>query len=158
MEQNKRLKLCPHCEGRIEIDAVSCAYCGRNISEKVRYDEIYNEEPRNFSGNDSLSSLYPPPYRPKVFDEEEETQFEEENEEEIEDISQEESEPASNDYVWSTVLLSVGINLLLLSLFMIFFSKDGQILLQWNAKYWFLYFLLAVPFIYYGYKRLSRVD
>jgi len=157
MESNKRYKLCPHCEGRIDINSVSCPFCGRNISERMgyhenEYDEV-EEKPyqSSLSVQQTLSSLYPPPYQPKVFDDGEI----EEEDDETEEASIEEKETiTSKDYLWPALFLTLGANLFFLSILMLFFSKNGEILLQWNAKYWVFYFLVSLPLFYFGYRRL----
>jgi hypothetical protein len=163
MEMNKNLKLCPHCDGRIEIDAVSCAFCGRNIVDNIRYVEeevsdVNNSGYKRLSAQETLSSLYPPPYRPKVYESDEEEETDEGEEEEIIDEDEEDTNNKENfidkSSVITMILLSVGANFFFLSLFIMIFSSNGELLLRWNSHWWIVYFLVSLPFIYFGYKRL----
>jgi hypothetical protein len=153
MEQKKRLKMCPHCDGQIDLDALICPYCGRELVMGKKNSEE-NKNPTDFMSRttpeETSASLYPPPYQPKIHDPIEQ-------QEEIlplqeTAVKQEEKE----NLLWPTLLFSFGANLLLLGLFLLFFSKQGELLLRWNGHYWFVYLLLGLPIAVLGYKGLNH--
>src|SRR6185503_15242769 len=57
MKPNDRQKMCPSCEGRIPLDANLCPYCAaeQGSSAYLHHKSI----------QESLTSLYPPPYSAK---------------------------------------------------------------------------------------------
>ena len=59
MKPKDRQKMCSHCEGRIPVEASSCPYCGMPLIG----DSM--ESRGALSSQESLSSLYPPPYSSK---------------------------------------------------------------------------------------------
>lgn len=151
MEQKKRLKMCPHCDGQIDLDAVVCPYCGRELMMNKKPEETKNStEFLSRTPEETSASLYPPPYQPKIHDpieQQEEAPLMQENV-----TKQEEKE----NLLWPTLLFSFGVNLLLIGLFLLFFSKQGELLLRWNGHFWFVYLLLGLPIAVLGYKGLSR--
>jgi len=164
MEETKKMKMCPFCDGRIEIDAVSCTFCGRNITSYYHQHQAEMTEPsssnfsNSYSKNDSLSSLYPPPYRPKIQEEHLHEEEEEEFTEEVEEHESDEVAKAESQTLFSTILLlSVGVQVFLFGLLLLLFSTEGRVILEWNAKRWFLYMLLSAPMIYFGYKKITRL-
>jgi hypothetical protein len=52
-------------------------------------------------------------------------------------------------------LLFAGSQLVVVGLMQLFFSKDGVLDLEWNASYWVFYFLMSAPLLYFGYKKLK---
>ncbi len=167
MKQDDQLKLCPNCDGYVAVEVIICPYCGNSIprEEENENDEGSIEKDRNSSSlspEETLSSLYPPPYRPKAYDAsivEEEKLYEKEEKEIVEEsasFTQEISEKRST--LIPTILFSIGINIFLLSLLLFFFSEDGDLFLKWDARFWFLYLLVAAPLVFFGYKGLSKLD
>lgn len=143
----KGQKICPHCDAFIDMQVIICPYCGGDVSEEVEEHYSYSsqEEKDHLSSNHAISSLYPPPYEPKV--------------QENVDIMEEEEEPVASkkgNIFLSTLILSFGVNLLAIGLFLFFFSKNGQLLLRFNSSFWFLYILTGAPAIYWGVRTLSR--
>jgi hypothetical protein len=173
MEEKRLMKLCAHCEGRIELDAVSCHFCGRNISDKMTSEdekvvEDVDAKGQSLSPQETLASLYPPPYRPKVYEDfedevEEETEESEEEEETDEtEVFQEkeikkEKGKIPKDFIIIIGCLGVGLNLFLLSLFLIVFSSNGELILQWDAKKWFIYFFVSLPLMVFGWHKLNKI-
>jgi hypothetical protein len=149
MEQKKRLKMCPHCDGQIDWDSVVCPYCGRSLTVEKKTEEMKNTtEFFSKTPEETSASLYPPPYQPKIhdpIDPQEDAPLLQENALKVEE---------KESLLWPTLLFSFGINLLLIGLFLLFFSKQGELLLRWNSHFWFVYLLLGLPIAVLGYKGL----
>ena len=57
MRTKDKGKMCPYCEGTVSMDAQECKYCGSSFMKKAAATSAYQTE-------DSLASLYEPPYAP----------------------------------------------------------------------------------------------
>lgn len=51
--------------------------------------------------------------------------------------------------------LSVGANLAVLGLLQLLFAQNGKLSLEWDAHYWFLYVVPALPLLFLGYRKLK---
>lgn len=58
---------------------------------------------------------------------------------------------------WPILWLSLGANLLLLGLLQLFFSDNGVLQLEWNSHHWFIYCLLSLPLLFFGYKKVQAL-
>ena len=72
--------------------------------------------------------------------------------------SQDETSESKNKDIWPMLLLAIGGQLLTLALLLFFFSDNGVLTLQWNAKKWFVYALVSLPMIYFGLRALKPKD
>lgn len=168
MKPSDREKMCMSCEGRIPLNADKCAYCGADQKTTYKTPIFQNQ-----SLEDSLASLYTPPYqgkRPqftKPQDPAEETMqntpplYKEvtEKPQMMEPLyaatAPEEQEAPSKSALWPTLFLFAGANFLFLGLMQLFFSKNGVLRLEWDAHYWFLYCIFAAPCLFFGYKKFK---
>lgn len=170
--------MCPYCEGSIPLQAQECKYCGSSLVKKARASSAYQTE-------DSLASLYEPPYAPakKTFshgipEQEALTRSYAEEEENTDSLSirpaptrriPKKAKQPSNDsemlaededeessQIGSLLLLSLGGHLFTLAWLLFFFSDHGKLVLEWKSRYWFIYFLLSLPLLYKGWKKLSE--
>lgn len=123
----KKMKLCNHCDGMVDMDVIICPYCGNDVSE-IEDREESNKDP-----------LYPPPYKPQT--------------EKKEETKQEKSEKKFTFLPF--ILFSLGVNILLFGLFLFLFSTKGELFLRWKATYWFVYVLIGLPLIFIGNKLFS---
>ncbi len=143
MNQKKKMKLCAHCDGEVDLDVVVCPYCGSNLSEVNSQNKTFSGLKKNFE--DPLSSLYPPPYQPKT-------------PEPVAKVLEEETEKETKpSLLIPTLIFSLGINILLFGLYLLFFSSKGELFLHFNAELWFVYLMLGAPLSYLGYKMLSKI-
>ena len=155
MAEKERYKMCPHCEGQVNIDFDVCPYCGGDTSYSQTSDNEYMPQTpyyfgsQNLSPEETISSLYPPPYQPKI-DQAEEV------EEVMEEKVMEEEAPAQEEAknILPILFCSLGVLLFVLGLFMALFSENGELVLRWNAKLWYLYLLTSAPLFYLGFKKL----
>jgi len=158
MERRKRRKMCPLCDGELDLEVKFCPYCGNDFSENAEIEEEY-EPQSTMTANETIASLYPPPYQPQkkssaVFLEEERN----EEEEDFEEEEEEEVEKSEKKHFFPTMLFFLGMNLLVLSLMLFFFSKNGELILKWNSSYALAYLCVALPLIIIGYKGLSKIE
>lgn len=165
MHTKEKVKMCPHCEGNIPIDATECRYCGSSLIRSKSRKTAYQTE-------DSLASLYEPPYAPNRkaskygIGTESSYNYQEEEEEEEPPIKKprKKSNPAiTNDidneeeektHIGALLLLSIGSQLFTLAWLQFFFSDHGLLTLEWKSRFWPIYLLSSLPFIYHGYKKL----
>ena len=172
--------MCTSCDGRIPLDVDVCPYCAVDLKSTVvpasRVKELHHQ-----SLQDSLTSLYPPPYGKN-------SHFLSPSEEKKEAIHFNKSEPVKDPMAekrfnhtspslgaptipidsavdanidhgkngfWPILLLSIGTNLLVLGLLQLFFSDNGFLQLEWNSSYWFIYCLAALPLFFFGFKKAN---
>jgi hypothetical protein len=162
MQQKKRMKMCPYCEGQVEINVAICPFCGTEIGYQEE-GAASSKDVRSLSPQETLASLYPPPYRSKA----DETLFQKEppsfsREPPVkegvlfEETKEKVEESASSPLFWPIFLFSLGINLLFLSFFLFFFSSEGEVQLHWKGYWWAIYFVIGLPLIIFAYKKLSQ--
>ncbi len=156
MKLTERQKMCTSCEGRIAIDALVCPYCAADQGSASQHQSIQQ----------SLSSLYPPPYAAKntgpksVHSKPQEPmpekRFQQTTSSGIPNIHLDQSteqQAEDKSSFWPLLLLSIGANLLVIGLLQLFFSNEGLLTLEWDSSYWFVYCLGALPLCYFGYKK-----
>ncbi len=198
MQSKKRMKMCSNCDGMVDLDVIICPYCGFNLSQTV-VSPTEKKEPTP-PLEETISALYPPPYKPKAFQENEfqeslaaaentedlkqassfktatevssgadqvdaalsrETQKSNlaDNQQKAASINQDSSEEIrQKKTIFSTLLFSLGVNLMLFSLFLLFFSKNGELFLRWDSSFWYLYSLIGMGLIGGGYKLLNKIN
>ena len=157
MKVSDRQKMCVNCDGRIPIDASLCLYC--NAEQGVKEADI--AKPIQ-SLQDSLSSLYTPPYSvpegnmKKNYQEAKEKKFTmpspigmgaevTEEKEEIKGV------------IFPLLLLAVGGILFTLGLIQLFFSDGNKLQLEWDSAYWYVYCLFALPLVLLGLKKAASL-
>jgi hypothetical protein len=169
MKVNDRQKMCTTCDGRIPLDANLCPYCA---AEQGTSGQVYLQHK---SIQESLTSLYPPPYRAKNTQSAKDESFpapthshyqEPMSEKKFQhasvaassnihlDTAEDQQVNEEKSSFWPLLLLSVGANLLVLGLLQFFFSDNGILTLQWDSGYWFIYCLAAFPLFYVGFKKI----
>src|SRR3989344_5967303 len=150
MQQSEKSKLCPSCDGYVSLQVNICPYCGNTLIAAKEEDSPADSRDniKSLSYEETLTALYPPPYKPKAIDPQiKKLTDEEDDNEEEEEKKDEISEKKST--LLPTSLLILGVNLLLFSIILFVFSDDGFLFLKWKSKYWFLYSLFAIPFLYF---------
>lgn len=158
MKSNERQKMCTTCDGRIALEALACPYCG---AEQSGSGQVYLQHK---SIQESLTSLYPPPYAAKnatqshyqeLMPEKKFQHTSASSSPQIHLDNQQEAPIEEKSSFWPLFALTVGSNLLVLGLLQLFFSDNGFLTLQWESRYWFVYCLGALPLFYIGYKKLQ---
>lgn len=158
MKTKKRQKLCYNCEGEVDLDVIVCPFCAADLRvEKPEMQRPAYDPTASLKNLTTQQSLYPPSYAPEVTeDKSEEEEPVESSEPFREPIHEEEDgEPKS---IWGpTILMTLAAQLFLLGLLMLIFSKNGVLMLKWDARLWFLYILSSVPLAIFGYKSVSKL-
>lgn len=181
MAEKKRMKLCSSCEGFVDIDVVACPYCGNDLlkdaNSKKENPSPTTQHKKRLSVEETLSSLYPPPYKPKNIPlvEPEHTLekdisgtnssfklnlLEEDLDNNKDNQPKSEEKPKSALSVsrcLPVILFSLGVNILLLALYLLIFSTNGEIFIRWNGELWYVYLITGIPLTFIGYKMLSKV-
>ena len=174
MKPNDRQKLCPNCDGNVPLEATECPYCAADLSAQAEKDSAPSQAIlfKNQSLQESLASLYTPPYSsstgsspkaapaaPKEVPPRRTETYKTATPPPapkpaaMEMAAPEEEVEKGN--VLSMILLSISGLMLTLGLLQLFFSDHGILRLEWDASYWFIYCLGALPLFYFGYKKLK---
>lgn len=188
MKQADHTKICSGCDADVSYEATYCPFCGTDLLTSLVESKTEKDAPDNrFSAQsleESLASLYKPPYSVRnrqglgVPDEREESTFKQ--------VSAPKEDPLFQTYeappkrvepvrppaaevkvktqaeergsVWPLLLLSIGLNLAVLGILILFFSKGGVVRLEWSARYWFFYLLIGLPTAYLGVRSLKQIS
>lgn len=159
MSEIERKKLCPYCEGTVDVDAMTCIYCGSSLLMNCSTEgAAAMQDPAA-----DLSSQYQPPYNKSPYGYIDPTSnippYAEETEAKKKAPRKKaaKKEAADKQYISSMFLLSLGANLFALAWFIFFFSDHGILALEWKTKHWFLYFLGSLPCLYFGWQKLREL-
>lgn len=174
MHPKDRQKMCSSCDGRIPLDADVCPYCA--AEQRTAAPVSSAKEMHHQSLQDSLTSLYSPPYAAKSSNHSSEKKdfYKPEPLKEpmaekrfnnasaslgVPTISMDSTEEQHLDEgkssFWPIFLLSIGANLLTVGLLQLFFSDNGFLRLEWDSSYWFVYCLAALPLFFFGLKKAN---
>lgn len=170
MKPTDRQKICSNCDGRISMESTECLYCG---TEQTQPQASVLQPPlfKNQSLQDSLASLYTPPYSTKTnttHDQEVKKEPEMKKFDQYLDSQAEKAAPTTilpssvaeeetKSAFWPILMLSVGSNLLTVGLLQLLFSNEGFLRLEWQSQYWFVYCLVAIPLCYLGLKKIKSI-
>ncbi len=152
MKVKDRQKMCSNCDGRVAIDSLECPYCGTDFPEGTKQAAAQGPLFKNQTLQDSLASLYTPPYsQPKKNVSPEPTLVQE-----PELPQEEETGSQEKGTFWALFALIVAGNLFTIGMLQFFFSDHGLLRLEWDSGYWFLYCLIALPLAYFGLKQIPK--
>lgn len=147
MKPKKRQKLCYNCEADVDLEVIVCPFCAADLREEKPEQQrpAYNQTTsvKNFN---TQQSLYPSQQAPMAT-------VQEEKEEEA--VLEEEPENSKTTF-GGTILFALGSQLFLLGFLMCFFSKDGHLSLQWDARLWYIYIFASIPLLIFGYRFLNN--
>lgn len=158
MNARPKKKLCWNCEGNVSLKAEVCPYCGVSVVGIP---------------SDISSGALTPPYRLvnpaqeapipvspfaepvlEVEEEEERDPFIEESPE----ASHAAKEDDSRNVVIVLALLAIGSIFFIFGFALLLFSDEGFLSLHWNSTYWFVYLLLALPMLGFGFRQLNALN
>lgn len=167
MKSIEKEKMCVSCEGRIPLDTEVCPFCATHQRATSVQNSFQAPIFQNQSLEDSLTSLYTPPYQGKrpQFDTQslkepemplykEVTERPEMDRPLIDSSGEDEEVPRKGSFL-PTILLTAGAQFAVIGLMQLFFSKNGVLRLEWDANYWFFYFLASAPLFYFGFQKMK---
>lgn len=144
MNKPVKTKLCWNCEGNVSRSAENCPYCAVYLSPE---NEDLQEETA------PLAPPYPKATLSKEIPKAPYTQQEESSEDVIE-------EPASTFHFQAAFLplifLTTGLISLFFSFMLFLFSENGKLTLQWDGDIWYVYSLIALPLLFFGWRFLDQ--
>ncbi len=187
MKTADKQKMCSNCHGRIPVEAEACPYCGQEQMEQLLPESssqatLFEQQ----SLQDSLTSLYSPPYpskrapiygpaqTPKTaplkaqvpvrkplepkspFAPVKEERAAPQEEEGVESASKTPT-PSSKESLWALILMILGGNIFTLGLVQLFFGENSRLCLEWKTAHWYLYCLAALPLLFVGYRFSSKL-
>lgn len=154
MRDLERQKMCWNCDADVSVDATYCPFCGTDLMttsvEAPIEDMAMGEE---HSVEESIAALYKPPY----------TSRQPEGHGRIKPRAATQADFYEDDKKaqrrlgggWALIFLSLGSYLLAFGLLLLFLGTDGTLTLEWNARVWFIYCVIAFPLIVVGARLLS---
>jgi hypothetical protein len=161
MKSIEKQKMCPHCEGRIPFEVEVCPYCSHETSLQASKPQspLFHSQ----SLEDSLASLYKPPYQSKTPSSMETEKHSNPLHVEASLYGQPAPQPQNElretkSSLPPTILLLLASQLFILGLLQFFFAKDGIVHLEWDGSHWFFYCLFALPLFYFGWKKLQNLS
>lgn len=151
MAHEEKTKLCWNCEGNVFRSASNCPFCGVYLhpeEEDIRASAKSLDPPYHFKEKETTKIPISPYSNPK-------NNFIAEEEKEISNV-------AVHKSGWKMVVaplafLLSGSLFFLFGFLMLLFSIDGWFTLQWNANYWYIYLLISVPLLYFGWQTLENI-
>lgn len=72
-----------------------------------------------------------------------------------------ENQPAIDQFqrmFFATILLLSGSVFFLFGVILWLFSEDGMLTLRWDSTFWFIYAVLALPLLFFGWRYLSQIE
>lgn len=156
MNTKARTKLCWNCEGRVSLEEKNCPFCAVYLNNDLDSDEDqeqdYLDPPYNMNTSEDHQNIPSSPYGDK-------------NSEVMPQKAQKQTDvQEGNDFIDDMKHVVIPLSLLLFgSVFFLFgmvlflFSQNGVFTLHWNGAYWFIYQLIAIPFLIFGWKSLQYV-
>lgn len=152
MNHLPRKRLCWNCEGSVSLAEETCPFCGVSVVPAFLEGAGAEFAPPYSS---HAETDYGVPKSPYGFHEEKD------NLEAQQPKEADEAEPAMDEFkqvTLSLVFLLCGSVFFLFSLALGLFSHNGVFTLQWDANYWFIYTILAVPLLFFGWRSLMKLD
>lgn len=138
--------MCYNCEGEVDLDVIVCPFCAADLREEKPEQQIPSYNPTATLKNlTTQQSLYPS----------QKSHHHEETSQEEERVIQAEEEP--KNVFAPIILLALGSQLLLLGLFLLFFSSKGSFILKWDARFWYFYILASIPLLIFGAKAIKKL-
>jgi ribosomal protein S27AE len=151
----QKKKLCWNCEGNVSVSEETCPYCGVSVIPASLEGTSNSYIPPYQMGTAQSVSVPPPPYGL-----EEKNEYDSENKEESpkESDDQDVSVDEFKHVVLSLMLLLAGSMFFLFGLTLALFSHNGIFTLQWNGGFWYVYSLLSIPLLLFGWRALLKLD
>jgi hypothetical protein len=139
MKSSEKFKLCPSCDGKAPLEVVICPFCAQSFNEPTS------------KSKQPIASGYTPPYSA---DRVTPTQAETKN---LKDqVVKEDAVVKEKSVFLPIALLTIGSNLLILSILLLILGHEGKVELEWSSSYWMIYALLGAPLLFLGYRIVKK--
>lgn len=136
MSEPVKKKMCWNCEGSVAKQLETCPYCG-----------VYLSPTESDSQSDERNLLSPPYPRESL------------KSEAIATSEERASSSEGEDFVLAPLIfLLSGTTFLLFGLTLWLFSEGGRLTLSWNADWSLIFMLLALPLLFFGLRRMLRLE
>ncbi|MBA3815778.1 MAG: hypothetical protein H0X29_04515 [Parachlamydiaceae bacterium] len=149
----QKKKLCWNCEGNVSLADETCPYCGVSVIPASLDGPSHSHSPPYQMGEVQESAIPLPPYNSG--------QKNELASEGIEEEVKGEQDLSVNEFkniLLSLLLLLAGSMFFLFGLTLVLFSHNGVFTLQWDGSFWFIYSLLSIPLLFFGWRALLKLD
>ena len=158
MKAKPKKKLCWNCEGSVSLQAENCPYCAVYLSpgNETKEDDLYS--PPYSSQNESNQGIPVAPYA---------INDKASNDKEFLDAEVQETEENTLDeglyvdqikhVIQPLTLLLAGSVFFIFGITLLLFSHQGVFSLKWNGAYWYLYLLVSLPMLIFGWVTLQRL-
>lgn len=157
MKAKSKKKLCWNCEGSVSLQVENCPYCGVYVSpENEGKDNLF--APPYSSQLETKQDIPVPPYALNNTTAEETTSLQDDDLQESEDEkTSDEVVDQIKDFIQPMILLLAGTVFFIFGLTLLLFSHEGVFTLKWNGNYWFLYLLISLPMLGFGWITLQKI-
>lgn len=140
--------MCWNCDADVSIEATYCPFCGTDLMASTA-PSLLDERGSSGSVEESIAALYKPPYTSR----QPETACQSIKQSDFYEDDKKAQRRLGGG--WALIFLSLGTYLLTFGLLLLFLSTDGKLTLEWNARVWFIYCVIAFPLIVVGFRLLS---
>lgn len=151
MRASAQKKMCWNCEGNVQLQDEVCPYCQTILDN---FDQL--------TLNTNLAhgtALYPPAYdQSKIIPA---TTFALPSTEQADQDKQLLPRPHESSLLTMTIAMALLMTGLLFSIFalvLLVFAHNGKLILAWNSTYWYIYALLAMPLLFFGWRAIQNVE
>jgi hypothetical protein len=144
MNKATEKKMCWNCDATVSMHFASCPYCGVDLSVGPPSDARSPFESKAVGNPFQKAPHYSDEVKVAVKDPNE-----------VEEASAEEEKKIGSQEVLSFLLLLPGALLMLFALFILLFSNEGTLTLEWSQTTSYFYFITSLPLLYLGWK-ISR--
>ena len=158
MNARPKKKLCWNCEGNVSLKAENCPYCG--VSVVGLSSEISSETPTppyRLVNPAQEPAIPVSPFADSDVDEDEDVESAPAHDEVAAQAPLDVKDDDSKKVVLVLTLLAAGSIFFIFGFALLLFSDEGYLSLHWNAAYWFVYLLLALPMLFIGFRKLNAL-
>lgn len=155
MNHHEKKKLCWNCEGSVSFAEETCPYCGVSVVPAFLEGAEVEFAPPYKMVEEKYSEIPKSPFA--LHDEKDDVDVDESYEPLKEVISSEQDVDEFKRVAIAVTLLLSGSVFFLFSVALGLFSHHGIFTLHWDASYWFVYTILAVPLLLFGWRSLMKI-
>lgn len=158
MSKEPKKRLCWNCEGNISAADEQCPYCGVSVRPLSVGEDTHGSSmsPPYRLGTESGEHVPRSPYAEK----ESESNAHEDVESKDKRHSVAETEDPLKDFKIVTVTiisLLTGMVFFLFGTLLLVFSRNGILTLSWDGSFWFVYMIIGIPLLIYGWYQLHSI-